>query len=362
MRPLIVIHVSHGLHLGGMEKLLVEFARHADRARYALHFVSLTDAGDAAREIEAAGWAVTCLHTPSGLRAGLLRALRATFARLNADIVHTHNTKPMLYAAPAARWAGVRGVVHTRHGQRLGASRRQTWMFNLAARCVDRMVSVSQDSTALAERQGIVASKLLTIHNGIDISHFAPGLYASDGPLLYVGRLSPEKDLPTLLRAFAMIDRPDVKLDLAGDGPSRTELESLVRTLALSDRVRFLGAVSDVPTRLQSARALVLPSLSEGISLALLEAMATGLPTIATRVGGNPEVVEDGSTGWLVPASDPLALARAMQQMLSEPQRAREMGRAGRARVETHFDVRKMVCAYESIYASLGDTSLRLAA
>src|SRR5262249_49425087 len=150
-----IVHVSLGMHVGGMEKLLVEFARHADRTPFELQFISLTDKGSAANAIEAIGCKVVALQERSGIRPGLPFRLAQRFREMDPDVIHTHNIKPMIYAAPAARLARVPAVVHTRHGQRSGATRRQSTMFRLASRLIDRVVSVSQDSTDLCSKLGI---------------------------------------------------------------------------------------------------------------------------------------------------------------------------------------------------------------
>ncbi len=359
MRPFCVIHVSVGLHLGGMEKLLIEFAKHADRSRFALHFLSLTTRGDAAEQIERAGCPVTALDITSGIKMSLPLRLRSIFKSLGADVVHTHNTKPLLYAAPAARFAGASAIIHTRHGQRLGASRRQTALFNLACRCTDRVVSVSADSTELAGAQGLPRERLTTIHNGIDLSRLPFSRREAAGPIVFVGRLSPEKDVETLLRAMRIVRKTDagVRLNIAGEGPDRTRLESICRRLNLQEAVTFLGAVADIPALLARSSLFVLPSLSEGISLSLLEAMASGVPAIATRVGGNAEVIDHDRTGLLVSPGVPSELARAIQRLRADEARADQFADAARRTVDDRFDVRLMIDRYQSLYQSILDRS-----
>jgi glycosyltransferase involved in cell wall biosynthesis len=349
-----VAHVVLQLRMGGLEKLLVEFARHADRERFALHFVSLGGRDVLADELEAAGWPVTALEEPAGFRPGLVLRLARLFRREHIDVVHAHNTKPLLYAGPAARLAGVSRLIYTRHGQRYQASRRQTVLYRLAARLADRVVCVSHDSVRLAAAEGVPADRLTAVWNGIDGTRFAYTGPAADGPAVMVGRLSPEKDVDNLLHATALAVRaqPDFRLEVAGDGPCLEELRRTACALGLEGYVRFLGQVRDVPALLARARLFVLPSLTEGISLTLLEAMARGLPVVATRVGGNPEVVADGETGLLVPSRNPPELARALLAVYRDAEAGRRLGRAGRDRVEQHFDVRHMVAAYEEQYAT----------
>jgi glycosyltransferase involved in cell wall biosynthesis len=351
-RRLRIAHVAPGLQLGGLEKLLVEFARHADRSAFELFFVSLSERGPLAEALEACGWPVASLNAKPGLRPRLVLRLARLFHQWDIDVIHTHNNGPLIYGAPAARLARVAGVVHTRHGQSSRASRRQTALVRVVARLADRIVCVSDDSLRLSVAQGIPARKLCRLWNGIDIERFAYTGPETRGPAVLVARLSPEKDIATLLRAVALVvrDEPAFQLEIAGEGACLAELERLASELGVAERVRFLGLVHDVPALLARASLFVLPSLTEGVSLTLLEAMARGLPIVATRVGGNAEVVMDGDTGFLVPTMSPDVLAEKILLLWRDPERARRMGQAGRERVERFFNVRAMVGEYEDLY------------
>lgn len=355
-----IVHVALQLETGGMERLLVEFARHADRERVSLRFVALAGGGAIAREIEALGWPVTVLDAPAGIRPSLLFRLAALFREWDTDVVHTHNTKPLLYAGPAARLASARAI-HSRHGQRAGATARQDALFALAGRCADRIVGVSEDASRRSAQDGVRADSIRTIHNGIDVSRFAFHGPRAGGPALFVGRLSPEKDVPTLLRAMVRVVEtfPEFRLEIAGSGACEDSLRDLADGLNLEKHVAFLGEVRDVPSLLARSSMLVLPSTTEGLSLCVLEAMASGLPIVATRVGGTPEAVRDGVDGVLVPAGDASALANAMIRMYGDELLAQRMGRSGRARVEECFDVRQMVRAYESLYFEVARRALK---
>lgn len=352
-RPLRVVHVTQGLEMGGQEKLLVEFARHADRRGVDLSFLSLSTPGPLSAEIEACGWPVQALGLGPGLFPGLVSRLARLFRRQRPDVVHTHNNRPLIYAAPAARVAGVGRIVHTQHGRGFGVTRRQTVLTRWAARLARPFVCVSKDSAAWMIENGIPETRIQVLWNGIDLARFAFTGPDPNGPALIVARLSPEKDLTTLLRAAALVTRfdPGFRLDIAGDGPCRGDLQALAQVLGIEENVRFLGLVQDIPTLLSRASLFVLSSITEGVSLTLLEAMARGLPVVATRVGGNPEVVSDGVTGMLVPSGDPDALATAILRLRRDSSLARQMGFAGRARVERDFDIRAMVASYEALYA-----------
>jgi glycosyltransferase involved in cell wall biosynthesis len=351
-----IAHVTLGLDIGGLEKLLVEFARHADRTRFELHFVSLTTRGDLADEIEAAGWPVSALNVQPGFRPRIALQLASLFKKLQINTVHTHDDRPCIYGAPAARLAGVPHVIHTRHGRSPLLSARKRLLVRLASRLTDRFVCVSNDAAILSIRQGISRRRVRTIWNGIDLERFPYSGPCNGGPIVSVARLSPEKGIEHLLRALAIVVRsyPSLRVEIAGDGPCKAELTTLRNRLGLTDRVCFHGTVHDVPALLARAGLFVLPSLSEGISLTLLEAMGRGLPVVATAVGGNCEVVQPNVAGLLVPAGDPSSLAAAVIRLIQDPATARALGSAGRRRAEMLFDVRHMVTAYESIYQCRG--------
>jgi glycosyltransferase involved in cell wall biosynthesis len=289
-RLLRVVHVTPGLEVGGLEKLLVEFARHADRRQFHLHFVSLSNPGLLAGDIQALGWPVTALEQPQGLRPSLIVRLARLFRQLRADIVHTHDDRANIYGAPAARLAGVPVVLHTRHHQGSQLTPRQRWLIRAVSLADSRFVCISHDSARWAARQGIPRGKLRVVHNGIDTDRFTFTGPDPAGYAVFVGRLVPEKDIGTLLQAVALLTctLPDFRLLIAGDGPERGSLQQRTEQLGLGERVAFLGNVREVPALLARARLFVLSSLTEGISLTLLEAMARGLPVVATSSGRQP--------------------------------------------------------------------------
>lgn len=352
-RRLRIAHVTQGLDMGGLEKLLVELARHTDRRAFQLHFFSLGSRGLLAEEVEGCGWPVTALDEPDGFRPGLFPRLARLFHRYQIDVVHSHDERPHIYGAIAARLACVPRVIHTRHrGQNLAVSRRQALLLNVVSRLTDRFVCVSLDSARLAAEQGIGLRKVCILRNGIDTERFTVQRTQVSGPVVTVARLSPEKDIETLIRAVALAGKTngDLRLEIAGAGPCLTDLRRLTAELRLERQVQFLGQVRDVPALLARAGLFVLPSRTEGISLTLLEAMASGLPVVTTRVGGNPEVVAEGETGLLVPPGDPPALADALQRLWHDAAARQRLGQAGRLRVVQNFDIRHMVAEYEELY------------
>lgn len=361
-RPLRVCHVSLGLATGGLERLLVDFAKFHHRDQCEMTFLALHAAGRPADEIRDCGCEVRALNSHGQGRLAVWKQLARLFRELQPDVVHTHNAAPHWYATPAARWAGVPIVVNTRHGQRFGQTWRSQWQYRLAARMVDRIVAVSEDAAALCLREDkLPAEKVITIWNGIDLDRFQYRGPVTRPELISVARLSAEKDFPTLLRAVDLARQhiPELRLRIIGDGAERPGLEKLAVSWQLGGHVEFLGERSNVPELLASAGCFVSSSLTEGISLTLLEAMAVGLPVLATSVGGNPEIVVEGETGRLVPAADPAAFAAGIVRMWQERAQWESYGRQGRTRIANHFDIRRMVQQYEDLYAALCLTKVR---
>ncbi|AMW04145.1 glycosyltransferase [Gemmatimonas phototrophica] len=354
--PIRVVHLSYQLDSGGAESLQREFSRHAD-SRYSLAFVALTRSGRAGEWLEEQGREVIALNKPSGFSLRMIATLARVLKRLGAQVLHTHDNSPMIYGSIAARLAGVGTVVHTRHHGRLPPNQQQE--VRMAARIsplVNAVCCVSEDSRREALLEGIGDKRLFTVYNGIDTSRFAtaPADTVASGPAVSVSCLRPDKNTESLLRATQRIVReaPDFRLVIAGDGPLDrvAMLKRMCSELALDQYVTFLGWTEDVPALLRTAGMMILPSTREGVSVALLEAMSCGIPTIATAVGGNVEVIADNESGLLVPANDHEALAAAMLRLHRDPTRRIEMGTAGRTRVETVFGIRRMVRDYERLY------------
>jgi glycosyltransferase involved in cell wall biosynthesis len=229
----------------------------------------------------------------------------------------------------------------------------------LASASANALVAVSKDAgVVLCATDRVSPRACQVIHNGVDVAAFAPGDRWARSPglrAIAVGRLTRVKDHATLLRAASRVvaELPGFHLDVVGDGSERPALEALSRSLGLQGCVSFLGERQDVVGPLRDADVFTLASVSEGLSVSLLEAQASGLPAVVTSVGGNPEVVVDGTTGLLVPAGSAEGLAAALTGLLGDPARLVVMGRAARLRAERHFDLRVTVAQYESLYSGL---------
>jgi sugar transferase (PEP-CTERM/EpsH1 system associated) len=295
--------------------------------------------------------------------------LATLLRRLRPAIVHSRNWGA-IDAVLAARVARVPVVIHGEHGREVtdpeGLDRRRNRFRRLVAPLITRFVTVSFDLHRwLLTTVRIPAAKVVAIHNGVDTSRFAGrereaarqvlGLPARAVIVGTVGRLDPVKDHAGLLAAFSALraKHPAAQLVVVGEGPCRAPLEHRIRELGLTGAVHLLGLRRDVAMLLGGMDVFVLPSLAEGISNTVLEAMATGLPVVATRVGGNPELVENGISGLLVPAGSPSALAAALRSYVADPERRAAHGAAGRRRVLEHFSLEQMAQGYRGLYMAL---------
>lgn len=361
MQPLPVMQLALSLKTGGLERLVLDLLRQGTEMGVEYSLCLLEEEGDLAHQAHALGVPVHVLDKRPGLDFAVVPRLRALLRQTGARVLHAHNQAPGFYGGLAARWAG-RPQIFTRHGASYGMDRSWRWISALAAHLSRYTVCVGSDALAVARREDrLPARRLRLIYNGVDTELFRPdpirraaaraelGLAAGHKTIISVGRISAEKDYATLLQALAALP-PAWRLVLVGDGPELDNLRRLAAQLGLGERARFLGRRTDVERLLGAADLFALSSLSEGVSVALLEAMAMALPVVATAVGGTPEVVVDGLTGRLLEPGRPHELARALMETLDDPGRAAARGQAGRRRVEERFSLRAMAAAYAELY------------
>jgi sugar transferase (PEP-CTERM/EpsH1 system associated) len=360
-RPVRVMHLVYSLGMGGMELGIVKIVNGADRTRVESSVCSC-HAMTLARARVADHVKLFAMDRPDGNDLSLIRQLVRLFRAERPDIVHTHAWGTLCEGVMAARWAGVPFVVHGEHGT-MEARPRNLWVQRRVWRRVDRVLAVS---SRLAERMAAAVrfpiDRITVIRNGVDLARFAHpnraaararlGITAEATIVGTVGRLVPVKHQHNLLAAMARVKAQGIRAQtvLAGDGPLRDDLERTARALDLEADVRFLGETGDVASVLAAFDVFALPSRSEGMSNTILEAMACGLPVVATRVGGNDELVADGVTGKLVPAESAEALADALGGLISDPAGRHALGAAGRARVEREFSLEAMIRGYERLY------------
>lgn len=356
--PTRVVHVTFGLDVGGIEKLLVEFARYYDRDRFHLTVVSLGHIGPIGEQLRSLDVPVVCMHRSEGFRPSLVGHLRKVFRRIKADVVHSHDPRPLIYAAPAAKLAGVASIVHTQHGRAFGESGRQKWLVRQSAKIVDHFVGVSQDIADMAIEFGVDRSKVSVIRNGIGDqtlgSDEPPKRHAERPYVLCVARLSPEKGVSTLIDAAALIKKrdPSVKVVIAGDGPCRKDLERQVDDLGLREQVKLIGQTDRVGKLLSKARVFALPSNSEGVALTLLEAMFARVPIVATDVGGTPEVIRDGVNGLLVMPRQSADLADAILSLWDDAETCGRFVEEGYKVAAKGFGIDEMLRQYNLCYAA----------
>jgi len=351
--------------VGGLERVVVSLINCVDRDRFRPILCCLEREGELANEVRGACDLMAVMDKRPGIAYIMPFRLASLFRSQGVDVVHCHNFGPLVYGSLGGQLAGCRGVVYTVHGPEIPSKRRHV-MFQRVAR-VSRVVTVSDYVRRGAiDLVGLDPAKVTTIVNGIDVGRFASEkdrsefrseLGVPDGtPLLgIVARLTPEKDHENLLYAFVRVvsERRDARLVIVGSGPAMSGLKRKAAELGIVDSVRFTGTRLDVPNILAALDLFVMTSREEGLGITLLEAMAAGLPVVATAAGGIPEIVVDEVTGYLVPKASPVAFAHAVLRILSDKSGARRMGEEGRKRVAERFSLRRMVGDYEKLYSQL---------
>jgi sugar transferase (PEP-CTERM/EpsH1 system associated) len=356
-----VVHVVLSLDVGGLERNVINQIKEGTLLGQELWIVCLEQPGALALRAEDLGGRVMCLDKTPGIRLGLIPRLRSLFREVRPDIVHTHQIAPLFYAGAAARMSGGARVVHTEHGLPLVESRRKTrWLGRWSALHCDVFFCLTQEMADVLLRHRIVPRrKLRVIRNGIDTSAYRAASRGAalreslglgpDTPIIgSVGRLAEIKQLDVLIRAFARVRRgcPDAHLLLVGDGLERGNLEALSEELGLGRAVHFAGYQSGVADYLHAMNCFALTSRSEGTPQAVLEASVAGLPVVATRVGGIPEIIEDGRTGVLFEPGDEESLADTLLNFIRDPESARSLGEAARRRVESLYGIGRMAREY----------------
>ena len=358
------MHLIQGLEIGGLEMMVVNFLQRLDRSRFSPIVCCFDTLGDLTSKITDEGIPVHLVQRRPGVDLAYIFRLATFLRETKPQILHLHNPTAFFYGTLAGKLARVPRIIYTEHGRDFSSSYKVRLVNRILGKLVDQVVTVAEyGKRYLTEREGIPAGRIINIHNGIDAGRFAAeydvtairtalGLSVDQAVIGIVARLDPIKNHALLIKAMVKIapDKPDTVLLIIGDGPLRQELEALHSELGLADHVRFLGARNDVPELLSALDVFVLCSNSEGLSLTLAEASAAARPIVATDVGGNSEVVEDGVTGIVVPPKDPGALANAILKILNDPVLKRQMGQAGRKRFEQQFTLDGMVSAYQDLY------------
>jgi sugar transferase (PEP-CTERM/EpsH1 system associated) len=377
-RPLVV-HLTYSLDVGGLETLLVDCINRMPPERYRHAVVCLTRYTDFAKRITQPGVELYALGKPPGLGLGTHLEFWKLMRRLRPAILHTYNLSALEYNFSGAL-AGIPVRIHAEHGRDAsdpqGLNPKHNFLRRRLAPFIDCFIPVSEDLRRwLGETVRIPADKTLFIRNGVDTERFAAaaslaaGQASPWGPddivIGTVARIQDVKNHPGLVEAFARLrelapsQRDRLRLSIVGDGPLMQAMREQVASLGLQDVVWLPGARADVAALLHGFSLFALPSLAEGTPVSMLEAMACGLPVVASKVGGIPEVVTDGVEGSLVPPRDTEALAQALAAYVRDPALRRQRGDAARARVEAAFSMRAMLAEYGKLYDRLCHEKIR---
>ena len=371
--PPLVVHVIHALRVGGLENGLVNLINHMPADRYRHAIVCMTESTDFRARIHREDVEIVALARGSVPLWRTYAELVGHFRRMRPALVHTRNLSGLDALIPALI-GGVKQRVHGEHGRDAddldGLNPRNLRLRRWFRPFVSRYSAVSCDLASYLERSiGVPRERITQIYNGVDTDNFRPRdsairhrLFAASADGLVVGtvgRLQDVKDQGALVQAFAEARRlephamRDARLVIIGEGQCRAALEAQVLAAGLEEAVLIPGERADIPEVLRALDVFVLPSLNEGISNTILEAMATGLPVLATRVGGNPELVVDDETGHLVDPGDWQGMARQIIAYATDPSLRRRQGLAGRQRAVEAFSIRAMVDAYLDLYDGL---------
>jgi glycosyltransferase involved in cell wall biosynthesis len=370
-----IVQFVNNLDMGGLERLVVDLAQCqlADGHQPAIY--CLTHPGRLAAEAESSGITVRCFSKTAGPHLGTIWKVAQQLRIDRPDVLHMHNHLVHHYGVVAGLLTGVPIFVNTRHRAELKlisspngssisstpADKQSDLIFRATLPFVDSVVLISESTRKFfVQHRGVPESKSRVILNGAHLERYLespahPGTAAPRVRFGIAARLVPAKDHYTLLRAFARVvqEIPLAELAIAGDGELRQELEAFTRKLNLTDRVTFVGALPDTPKFLSELDIFVLSSLNEGLPIALLEAMAAGLPIVATRAGGVDEAAIDGKNALLAQPGDAEGLAQAMIQMARRPDLA-GMGAVGRDMVKTRFRIEQSWAEYYKLFLSLG--------
>ncbi|WP_310383363.1 TIGR03088 family PEP-CTERM/XrtA system glycosyltransferase [Roseateles sp.] len=371
-RPL-VLHVMYRFDTGGLENGVVNLINQMPRGAYRHAVLALTEVTDFRLRVQRDDVEFIALHKPPGHGFWLYPQLYRLFRRLRPAIVHSRNLAALEVQLPA--WAaGVPVRIHGEHGRDVGdldgSNRAHQRVRRFYRPFITHYIALSRDLAEYLKRAVHVPEQRISqLYNGVATERFRP---APGGPspisgcpfdpaqhwlVGTVGRMATVKDQTMLARAFVLALRqaPELRqrlrLVMVGEGPLRAQAQSLLAQAGLADLAWLPGERQDVADIMRGLHCFALPSLAEGISNTILEAMATGLPVLATAVGGNADLVQQDVTGLLLPATDECAMAAAILSLARQPQRAAELGLAGRARVQASFSLAAMVSTYQGIYA-----------
>ncbi len=367
-----VAHVTFDMRIGGAEQVISSLIENTDQSKYDLSIICLEQAiGPFGMQLQEKGYKVIPFNRNPGIDLSLIRYIRHYIISHKVDILHCHQYTPYIYGLFASIFTSTK-IIFTEHGRFFPDQRKIKRVFlnpllNLFTDYITAISSATRD--ALVEFENFPPQKIKIIYNGIDhFKYITPnnssvkqslGINQKGYVLGTVARLDPIKNHRLMIKALESVRQafPETFLIIVGDGPERENLESFASKLGLSSYVIFTGFREDIHNYMKIIDVFLLTSFSEGTAMTLLEAMASSLPCIVTEVGGNPEIVKDEETGFVIPNDNEKILSEKICKLLDDDILKKEMGVAGRKRFEENFTVDKMVSAYENIYDEIATRS-----
>ncbi|MCM8787667.1 MAG: glycosyltransferase [Candidatus Omnitrophica bacterium] len=352
----------------GAGRVVYDLAKFLDKTQFEVVIASLYPNGDLLHLFKKLNVKIINLNKKSGKDLGLILRLRKLIIKEKIDIVHTHNVDAYEYGVLAAWLAGVNKIIHTTHGKSVKETKLKRIRENIFHKFISLFltdyIAVSKDLGRYAAKNWCLnKKKIRLVYNGIDINKYKKinfdkkflyklGIIKNDLLIGIIAGLRPVKDHPTLLKSMEMLIKkvPNSKLLITGDGPEKEKLLGLVKKLRLENNVLFLGNRTDIVRLLNCLDVGVLCSLSECLSISLLEGMACEVPFIVTNVGGNPEVIENNKDGYLVPPRNSKILAEKLINLLQDKKLMEKIGKKAREKVVKKFNVKNMIKSYERLY------------
>ena len=370
-----LLYIVNSLNPGGTERLVMEMGL-AFRREFRVAIVCLDEPGLWATDLRRQGVPVHCLWRQPGLDLSMPVKIARLAREIDAAIIHAHQCTPWFYGALSRMFHGAPKLLLEEHGRfypEEDKPARRRVNRAVIVPLSHRFVAVSEDVRWRLDRyEGLDAARVDVIYNGVDVGprltsperlalRQTLGFTEHDIVVGTVGRFDPIKNLPMFIESLAAAREQNRRIRglLVGDGPEFGAVKALLGTHGLEDAVRLTGFRSDARQLVQCLDLFVLSSFSEGTSMALLEAMASGVPAVVTAVGGNPEIVVAGETGWVVPSGAVAALTSAVLDAAADESLRRDFGRAGRQRFEDNFTFSRMIECYRELYRSMMPSAVR---
>ena len=359
-----LMQITHDLAIGGLQRVVVNICKNIDREKFDISVLCLRDLGEFVPEVESMGIKVYFLPQKNGTDYLSFLKVAKILRREKPDVIHTHNTQPFVDGTIGALMSGVKTIIHTDHARNFPDKRRYMYGEWLMSHFAYKVVGVSEHTSKnLIKYEKISRKKILIIPNGIDGNRFSIninkqakrkelGVHGS-GPIIGLGvRLTEGKGINYLLQAMPDIIKKftDITLVIAGDGPAADKLKKQTVELGITRNVLFLGPRLDIPELLKVFDIYVLPSLSEGLPMVLLEAMAAGCPIVATNVGGIPTLIKHGDNGSMVEPKNPEALASEIIKLLSSQELRSQYSKKALETFQENYSADIMTRKYEQLY------------